>query len=57
MTITADALATALADLLAILASPQNSVSITQDARGQYIATLREASAALEAHRAAGWRG
>ena len=57
MTDVPDALATALSDLLAILASPQNSVSIHHEARRQYLATLREAQAALEAHRAAGWRG
>jgi len=57
MTDVPDALATALSDLLAILASPQNSVFIHHEARGQYLATLREAQAALEAHRAAGWRG
>lgn len=51
---TADKLATALADLLAILASPQNSVAIRPEARGQYVVTLREARAAIAEHRGQG---
>lgn len=53
---TQDALAVALSDLMAILASPQNSVSIHHEARGQYLATLREAQAAMDRYRAEGGR-